>query len=142
MNAPIRSLHSGFVQGKHVAHWVYEKTGGCVGPNTHGIGCHSNGILYSGLAVEGWNGHNVLVHQRHERRSSREFWKRAARYIFDELGCQRCTGLVAASNDMVLSFNKHIGFEHEATLKGAADDGGDLCVLVLWRDKCRFLNWR
>ena len=130
------------VIGQEVAAWICLKTGGCVTPNTQGIGNEIDGILTAGVSFEGWNGVNAYVHQRIDKHPPRAFWWTVADFGFNHLGCKRLTGTVAASNHQARRLDEHIGFEHEATLKGAAEDGGDLLVYVLWRDKCRFLNWR
>ena len=36
--------------------------------------------------------------------------------------------------------NEHFGYQEEARLAGAAPDGGDVILYVMWRDNCRFLE--
>ena len=129
------------VMGPDVAAWVYEATGGAVGPTTQAVGYLRDGALIVGCAVEGYNGNNIYGHFRCDKAPPRHYWKALASYIFNDLGCTRLTGPVAASNTKARKLDEHIGFELEATLKGAAEDGGDMLLYVLWKDKCRFLNW-
>lgn len=129
------------VSGQVVAQWVYEATGGCVGPHTQGIGYLRDGKLIAACAYEGYNGHNVIVHNRFEFTPPRQAWRAFVDYMFVTLGCSRATATVPASNTKARALDEHIGFELEATLKGAAEDGGDLLIYVLWKDKCRMLHW-
>jgi RimJ/RimL family protein N-acetyltransferase len=36
--------------------------------------------------------------------------------------------------------DEHLGFTHEATLRGAAPDGGDVLLYVMRREDCRFID--
>jgi L-amino acid N-acyltransferase YncA len=130
------------VQGIEVARWVYEKTGGFTHDATQGLGWMRDGGFTNGFAFEWFNKHNMLVHQRHDQPCVRGLWAAVADYCFRDLGLERLTGTVAASNEDALRLNERIGFEREAVLRKAAHDGSDLIVVVLWRDKCRMLNWR
>ena len=130
------------MQGQEVALWVYEKTGGFLNDATQGIGWISDGVFTNGFAFEWFNKYNMLVHQRHDKPAVRGLWAACADYCFNDLGLPRITGTVAASNALALRLNERIGFEREAVLRIAAHDGSDLIVIVLWREKCRMLNWR
>lgn len=61
-------------------------------------------------------------------------------YPFVELGCQVVTALVAASNLRSLNLCTKLGFEGEAVVRFAAPDQGDVLVLKLWREKCRWVD--
>jgi hypothetical protein len=47
---------------------------------------------------------------------------------------------VDASNTDARRFNEHLGFCEEARLIGAAADGGDVLLYVMWKAECRFLG--
>jgi len=134
-------LLSMLIFGQNVASWVYEKAGGVVNSTTAGLGWESNGSLVSGFAIDGWNGHNLYIHQRHDKTAPPKLWFSIADYCFNKLGCSRITGIVPSDNDKAISLNKKIGFEQEAVLKKAADNGEDMIVMVLWKENCRFLDW-
>ncbi len=129
------------VFGKEVAEWVYQKTGGVVSSHTAGLGWTKDNKLVSGVAIEGWNGNNLFIHQRVDSRTSRKFWYAVADYCFNELGCKRITGIVPSDNIKALSLNHNIGFKDEAVLSKAADNGEDMIVQVLWKEDCRLLGW-
>ena len=52
----------------------------------------------------------------------------------------RISGYVNESNEVARRFDEHLGFHEEARLKGAAPDGGDVLLYVMWRDDCRFIG--
>lgn len=106
--------------------------------DSKGLGFERDGEILAGALYQDWSGPNVWVHLA-IRRMSREFLHYGFRYPFLELGCQRLTGAVEASNAAARRFNEHVGFAVEATLSGAARDGGDVLIYVMWRDRCRFL---
>lgn len=108
-----------------------------------GLGYEVDGELVVGVLYEGWNGHNVWMHvaaQPGGQWMRREFLRYCFYYPFCELGCSRVSGYVEASNLQARRFDEHLGFQHEATLAGAAADGGDVMLYVMWRDDCRYLK--
>jgi RimJ/RimL family protein N-acetyltransferase len=60
-------------------------------------------------------------------------------YAFLICGVERVSGYVDASNLEARRFNEHLGFREEARLQGAAADGGDVVLYVLWKRDCRFI---
>lgn len=124
---------------KDIAKWVMAKIGT---PNDSmtAIGDVKDGVLIAGIAYENWNKNCIWGHQRIDSPPSKQFWINNADYIFNQCGCKRFSATVEASNKEAIRLNLHIGFEIEATLKDAGKEG-DLLVMTLWRDKCRFLNW-
>lgn len=139
---PLIPLYLMLVFSPDVAAWVYEKTGGVVGPHTAGFGWEKDGILTSGFAIEGWTKHNIYVHQRIEKPPNRTMWWSITNYCFNQLNVDRITALVPSSNTKALSLNKKIGFEYEGELKKAAHDGSNLIAMVMWKENCRMLSWR
>ena len=106
-----------------------------------GLGLEKDGELVAGVAFEGFNGHNVWMHVAAEpggRWMTRDFLRYCFYYPFEELKVSRVSGYVEASNERALRFDYHLGFKPEARLSGAASDGGDVVVLVMWRGDCRY----
>ena len=130
------------VQGPEVAAWVYESIGSAIGPNTVGLGYVRDKRIVAGLAFESFNGVNIIAHQRQDAAAPKRFWVAVADYCFKKCGLKRVTGMVNASNTKAIRLNKHIGFEVEGIMKQAADDGGDILVMALWRENCRILDWK
>ena len=114
------------------------------GPCT-AIGLEKDGEVVAGAVYEGYTGHNIFVHlagKPGRRWMTREFLRAGFAYPFIQLGCDRLTGTVDASNLDALNLDLHFGFTVECKLAGAARDGSDILVLVMWRDQCRFLGDR
>lgn len=129
------------VQGPEVAEWVMEKAGGMAHNGMTALGYVKDGKLVAGFAFEGFMGKSMTAHQRQDSSATRGFWKAVAEYVFVTCKCERVTGPVPASNEKAVRLNKKIGFEVEAVLKKAGPEGCDMLLMVLWKDKCRMLNW-
>jgi L-amino acid N-acyltransferase YncA len=130
------------VAGPEVAAWVFEEVEGCVSPTTNGLGwMNSEGNIVGGFAMEGFNGVNAYVHQRHDKPATKTLWWAMADWCFNQVGCDRITATVNASNNAAISLNYKIGFKHECTMKRAAEDGSDMLIMVLWKEDCRMLKW-
>lgn len=125
---------------KEIAKWVMEPIGSYSESMT-AIGDFKDGVLIAGFCFENWNVNNLWGHSRIDKSPSKRFWITAADYIFNQCGCKRFSATVEASNKEAINLNLHIGFEIEAKLKDAGKTG-DLLVMVLWRDKCKFLGWK
>lgn len=107
------------------------------------IGLRRDGELVAGSVYEGFNGHNCWVHLAAVPGGhwlNRMFLRAAFRYVFVQLGCSRLSGYVNASNMEARRFDEHIGFKEEARLKGAASDGGDVILYVMWQGDCRYVD--
>lgn len=108
-----------------------------------GIGLERDGRLIAGALYEGFNGRNVWVHLAGEpgsRWMTREFLRYGFHYPFNELKVERLSGYVNESNQAAIRLDLHLGYEIETRLKGAAPDGGDVLIFVMWRDKCRWIK--
>jgi RimJ/RimL family protein N-acetyltransferase len=108
-----------------------------------GIGLRRDGVLVAGALFEGISHHNAWVHLAAEpgaRWMTREYLRACFAYPFKVCGVRRLSGWVDASNAQARRLNEHFGYRIEATLKGAAADGGDALIYVMWRDQCRFID--
>lgn len=107
------------------------------------IGLERDGRLVAAALYQGFNRRNVWVHLAGEaggRWMTRAFLRYGFHYPFVELGVDRLSGTVDASNAAARRLNEHLGYRVEAVLKGAAADGGDVLIYVMWRDACRFIK--
>lgn len=133
-------------QDSLVGPWVCQRAGGAWNPargKTVGLFDTEKGLL-AGVLFEDWNGANVLMHVAAVPGRSwlnREFLWFCFHYPFEQLGVKRVTGLVPSSNQDALKFDLNLGFSLEATLKDAHPDG-DLLVLAMHKQDCRWLNLR
>lgn len=108
-----------------------------------GLGLEEDGELIAGVLYEGFNGNNIWMHVAAvpgKRWMTREYLRYCFYYPFVECGVQRISGYVNASNTEARRFDEHLGFRQEARLSGAAPDGGDVIIYVMWREECRYVN--
>lgn len=126
--------------------WEYLHSKGVVSTVTSGckgLGLERDGELVAGALFEGYNGVNMWVHlagDDSKRWMTKAYLHTCFDYVFNTAGCKRLSGQVEANNWQARRFDEHIGFSQEAVLKGAASDGGDVILYVMWRDQCRFLK--
>lgn len=108
-----------------------------------GLGLEVDGELVAGVLYENYTGHNVWMHVAAvpgRRWLNREYLHYCFYYPFEEMGCKRVSGWVEAHNEDARRFDEHLGFRQEAVLHGAAHDGGDVILYVMWRDECKWLS--
>jgi RimJ/RimL family protein N-acetyltransferase len=105
----------------------------------YAMGIELDGDLVSGIVFNNFNGSNATAHIAVKRFTKLfpELLHHAIKYAFKENKLKRLTGMVEADNEKALKLDKHIGFEHEFTMRMAGNNGKDLIVLVLWPDKCQ-----
>lgn len=129
--------------GQAVVEWVAKRTNefGNFG-SAVGIGWLRNGELVAGVAYSEFNGVNIQMHVASDgsrRWMTREYLWACFDYPFNQAGVKRITGLVGEGNLEARRFDEHLGFTHEATLKGAHPTG-DLLIYRMWKADCRFLR--
>lgn len=106
------------------------------------IGLRKDGELVAAAVYEGFNGKNMWVHLAGlpgKRWMTRDFLRAGFAYPFLVCGVQRLSGYVNSSNLEARRLNEHFGYRVEAVLKGAAPDGGDVLIYVMWRKDCRYV---
>lgn len=104
-----------------------------------GIGLERGDRLDVGVIYEGYNGCNIWMHTRVTGRISKDMLRYSFMYPFVQLGCKRVSGYVEASNAAARRFDEGLGFRVEATLEGAAKDGGDVLIYVMKREWCKYV---
>ena len=131
-----------FDQSERVGAWVAQQVGQTADwGGAYAMGVEMNGEIVAGVVFNNYNGANATAHIAIAKpcKAARELIKHAFRYAFVHCGLQRLTGMVPASEPKTAAFDLHLGFEEEFVMKRAAPDGGDMLVLVMWPDKCRWL---
>lgn len=106
------------------------------------IGLRRDGELVAAAIYEGFNGQNMWAHLAGVpggRWMTRDFLRAGFAYPFLVCGVQRLTGWVDASNTQARRLNEHLGYSVETVLRGAAHDGGDVLIYVMWRKDCRYV---
>lgn len=111
-------------------------------PSMKGLGLERDGELIAGVVYEGFSHTNIWMHVAAapgRQWLNREFLRVAFDFPFNQLGCKRVSGWVEETNTDARRFDEHLGFKEEARLKGAARDGSDVILYVMWREDCRYV---
>lgn len=122
--------------------FVQERTPISMVSGSRAIGLERDGELVAGVIYEGFNGRNVWMHVAAEpskRWMTKSYLRACFRYPFVQLGCDRVSGYVEGWNEAARKFDEHLGFRPEAVLRGAASDGGDVILYVMWREECKYV---
>jgi hypothetical protein len=61
-------------------------------------------------------------------------------YVFEQLGCVRCSAMIPEDNDKSLKLVQSAGFEYEATLERAAPNNKNMLVFRMFKENCRWLS--
>ena len=123
-----------------IAKWVMDKVGNW-NPNMTAIGEVKDDRIIAGIAFETQNTKRLWGHSRVESSPSKQFWVMTADFIFNQAGCNAFSAIVDPTNIKAVRLNKHIGFVVECVLKDAGDNG-DLFIMTLFKENCRFLSWK
>lgn len=103
------------------------------------IGLRRRGELIAGVAYTGFSGHHLWMHVAGKpgaRWCTREYRRACFLYPFVVCGVERVRGYVSASNAASRALAEHMGCTLDATLAGAAPDGGDVLIYVMNREGC------
>lgn len=100
------------------------------------------GRLIAGVAFDNYNVAAIQIHVAAlpgKNWVTKDLLARVFSYPFEQLGVKKLIGLVGSTNADALRFDLALGFRIEATLKDAYPDG-DLVLLTMTREQCRWLN--
>lgn len=104
------------------------------------VGLDKDGTIVAGAIYERGNSFNVFMHGAIDTIVTRAYLRELFAYPFKELGVKRVTVMPPSTNVKAISWDMRVGFVREAKMKGAAWDGSDLEILVMWKEDCRWLG--
>ena len=111
-----------------------EDTQGILAYNEQGI--IQAAAIFDSFSPDGCNVHwaieNPMV-MRHK------FLQEIALHLFVTCGRKRIFGLVAATNEKALKFDKHVGMREIARIPHAMGEGIDYIVMTMTKAECRWL---
>lgn len=123
--------------------WVAQKGGGRAHEGSYtALGlCCGEGKLVGGLVFYDANPFNCFVNIA---LTPGAYWRplllAGLRYTFSQLALRRLTFVVRADNLPSITLIRDLGSQHEATLRGAGNDGEDLHIFMLSPETCTI--WR
>ena len=63
-------------------------------------------------------------------------------FAFNEEGHAMLVGIVNSKNEKAMRYDLHLGFIEHTRLPEMHDNGGDIVVLTMTREQCRYLNMK
>lgn len=100
------------VSDERVAHFVGQQSGAVFHPPYACLGVERGGEIVCGIVFNSWTGPDVeLSVASTSGVLTRRLLRRAARYVWDELGCIRCT--FTTENKHVIDLAKRLGAQTE-----------------------------
>jgi hypothetical protein len=112
-------------------------------PNVNRVLAHtSDDGLLGGVVYTNYTGRSVQMHMAGDPGwvTSKMIWI-AFDYPFNQLGVECVIGLVSEDQVDVLDYDRRLGFKEIARVPGIVP-GGDLIVLSMMRNECKWLSLR
>jgi len=106
-------------------------------PWTKSIVQKLDGEIVAAIVYQSANKHNAFLHVAARpgvRWVTRDLLYQTFAFPFLQLGLDRLTGWVEEDNLAAIRFDTHVGFRHEATLKGAGSSGQDVRLYAMFRE--------
>lgn len=126
-----------------VAQYVTEQTGAQFTPGTFAamMVVDDKRDFVAGIVFSNHRGTDVEVSCAGETPMAWRPWvcKAVFQYVFDQLGCVRCTSITVKGNTRARDFLTGLGFELEGKLRLGYDGTRDALIYGLLRSDCRFL---
>lgn len=127
---------------ERIGRWLNEKIRGIYAENTGSyIGLEQDGKIIAATGYEDYTGKSVRTHIAIEGKITKEFLRFIFWYPFEQLKVKKLIGLVSGGNEKALKLDKNFGFVEEAIVKDVYEDG-DLHILTMTKEQCRFLTDR
>jgi hypothetical protein len=122
--------------------WVMAQSdGGYFAERSTVIGLVRDGFPACGVVYENWNGRSIVCHIACDGRMNAAFLGAIFDYPYNVCNVDKIIAPVASTNAKALKLVVNMGFTEEARITDAIF-GGDLVLMTLTRDKCRFLGDR
>lgn len=122
--------------------WICERTGGDWNGEGACIGLEKDGQIVAGVLYDHYNGRSAWAHiasNGSKNWLNKEFLRIIFDYPFNQLKLKKLIGVVDSNNAQALKFDKHLGFVEQTVIKDAGTTG-DLCVLTMSKEQCRFIK--
>jgi hypothetical protein len=123
--------------------WIMLRVGGVFNEKTdHTVAVHRDGRMAGGVVFTGFLGASILVHMAGsgDNWATPDFLWMVFDYAFNQLGCRKMLGLVASENSRALDVDIRLGFRIVASIPDVLSEGGDLLVLMMDREQCKWLK--
>ena len=123
--------------------WVQSRyDNNAIDGNTHALGIELDGQLVAVAMYNGFTNTSCAIHivsDGGRRWALRSFLEVAFHYPFVQMGLNRVTAYVPASNIDALILDLRLGFQIEGTMREGTE-GDDLVVMGMLRRNCKWIN--
>lgn len=102
------------------------------------------GNVLGGVTYDGFTGGCIFIHQAGFSKrwlAGNMLWI-AFDYPFNQLKVSKVACTINSNRQELLDLNLRLGFKEEARIRGAYGDGGDMIVLTMSREECRWLKMK
>lgn len=127
---------------KRLLSWACDKIGvGQFKRDAYTMGLERDGELVAVVIFDGFSQVDCNMHIASDGTKAwmnKSLLLAAFAYPFTQLGLNRVTGLVPASNKEAIAFDMNLGFEHEGYHRRALPND-DLVTLGMLKSNCRFI---
>ena len=128
--------------GPVVGEWVMSQMGGAYfAERSNAIGLVRGENIACGVVYENWNGRSIVCHIACQSRMTPEWLAAIFDYPYNVCDVDKIIAPVASTNAKALKLVRNMGFTEEARIADASPDG-DLVLMTMTRDQCRFLGDR
>jgi len=109
----------------------------------HVISREENGKLLGGVIFSGFTGASIGIHVAgfDPHWINKDMLWITFHYPFEQLAVDKLFGQIHSRNHKAIAFDTKLGFKEEARIAGVFPDG-DLIVMAMRREDCRWLNLR
>lgn len=132
-----------FGADQEVGRWVARRIPGFrVSDDARALGVFKAGRIAAGVVFENWNGVHVetaIAAAPGSRWADRRTLFTLFHYPFVTLDCLAMSVSVPSTNLASLNLATKLGFEPEALVRFAAQDGSTLVILKMFRDRCKWI---
>lgn len=129
---------------RQVGRWIADRIEGySYDPWAPAIGVVRDRRLVAGASYDRFNGVHVeasIAAEPGSRWANRTILRGLFAYPFLTLGCEAISVIIPMSNVPSLRLARGLGFRGEAIIRLAAHDGGDLVILKMFRDGCKWID--
>lgn len=131
------------ITSDHAAgNWTAQKVdGGYFQERSRSIGLKKNGEFVAGVIYENWHGKSITCHIAVTGRITPAYLGAIFHYPFNVCKVGKIIVPVSSANITSIKFVEKMGFQEEARIKDAMQDG-DMVILTMPKEQCKYLEYR
>lgn len=122
--------------------WINAKLGIPLSEDFRAIGVVQDSCLCAVVAYNGYTGRTCFMHSAIDDPSviNRTFVKAIFDYPFNQCKLTHVLAMVESSNTRAMDIDRRLGFREVNRFEGAGLDGGDVVLLAMSRNECKWIG--